>query len=128
MKDLDNKSRNQPKYHFFKNTNYALSGLRMVFRDENSFKLELFIIAPFVIISLFLDVSLVEHILLIAVMVIILIVECINSAIERCIDIVTNEYHILAKEAKDAGSAAVFLSISMAVITWVSILWDLVFG
>lgn len=127
MKNLDSKSRNQPKYSLFKNTSYALSGLRMVFKDESSFKLEFFIIVPFIIISLFLDVSLSEHLLLAGSMVIILIVECINSAIERCIDIVTNEYHILAKQAKDAGSGAVFLTISMAMITWISILWNLVF-
>lgn len=119
------KNINKPKYHLFKNTSYALNGLREVFKDESSFKLEIIIIAPLIICSLFLSVSLVEHILLAITLLFILMVECINSAIERCIDIVTNEYHILAKQAKDAGSAAVFISISMATITWIVILYNL---
>lgn len=61
-----------------------------------------------------------------AVLFIILIVECINTAIESCIDLITNEFHKKAKIAKDCGSSAVFFSICLAVFTWVVILSKLI--
>ena len=49
---------------------------------------------------------------------VVLVVELLNSAIESVVDIASSEYHVLAKRAKDLGSAAVLLSIVLAVVLW----------
>lgn len=118
--------RNQPKYNFFKNTNYAVDGLKDIIKNEKSFKIELVCIVLLAIFSLFLELSLALHLLLISSLFVILIVEAINSAIERCVDLVTKEYNELAKKAKDTGSAAVFLSISLASLIWIFVLGSLI--
>lgn len=116
----------KPKYHFFNNTKYALSGIYFMLKMEDSFKIELCVIIPAFILSFFLPISMLEHIALVAVLFIILIVECINSAIESCVDLITNEFHQKAKIAKDCGSSAVFFSICLAIFTWVIILGKLI--
>lgn len=118
---------NKPKYNFFKNSSYAINGLKEISKNEKSFKIELVLAFFFALLSLFLKVSLVEHILLLSVILLVLFAEVMNSAIERVVDLVTKEKHELAKNAKDAGSAAVFLSIMIAGLTWSLILLNLIF-
>lgn len=108
----------KPKYSFFKNTNYALDGIKTAFKNEKSFRIECFVCGFFGVVSIFLPISLIWHFLLLAVLIFILCVECINSAIESVVDLASPDYHILAKAAKDLGSAAVFFSICMAVLCW----------
>jgi len=116
--------RNQPKYNFFKNTSYAINGLIDIIKSENSFRIELaFGIILFPLI-LFLDVSITQKLLLFSSYMGILVAEAINSAIERIVDLVTLEYHEMAKRAKDAGSTIVFLSILIATVTWLAILYE----
>ncbi|TQR32467.1 diacylglycerol kinase [Campylobacter sp. MIT 99-7217] len=117
----------KPKYNFFKNTGYALCGLKFMLLNEKSFKIELFIIIPLIIFSLFLRLDLFAHLLLIAVLFLILILECVNSAIEACVDLCSPDFHPLAKIAKDCASGAICLSISLAAIMWAFILFDLWF-
>lgn len=117
----------KPKYSLFKNSSYALSGVKFLLKDESSFKIEAIIILPLIVFSLFLPLSFAEHFILIFVLVLILIVEALNSAIEACIDLYTKDFHILAKKAKDCGSAAVFFSISLAVCTWLVALCGVLF-
>lgn len=117
--------RNQPKYNFFKNTKYALDGLCEIYGKESSFRIEIYIIIPLIVVSFFLPTSLDSHIVLIVSLIFVLFAECVNSAIERCVDLCTRDIHPLAKAAKDAGSAAVFLSIVIAAIVWVLTLWTL---
>lgn len=118
---------NKPKYNFFKNSLYAINGLKEISQNEKSFKIELVLAFFFACLSLFLKVSLIEHILLLSVILFVLFAEVVNSAIERVVDLVTKEEHELAKNAKDAGSAAVFLSILIAGLTWALILLNLFF-
>ncbi len=116
--------RNQPKYHFIKNTSYALKGLKDILKTENSFKIEL-IFFIFALVLLFLiDTSLTNKIILFSTISLVLLTEAINSAIERAIDLVTLEHEILAGKAKDAGNAAVFISIIIALVSWSLILLD----
>jgi diacylglycerol kinase (ATP) len=110
--------RNQPKYNFIKNTIYALKGLKDIIKNESSFKIELIISIILIPFILFVDVSLVEKLLLFITMMGVLIAETINSAIERVVDLVTLEHHDMAGRAKDVGSSIVFLSISLSVIVW----------
>lgn len=117
------KLRNQPKYNFFKNTGYALAGLKDALLNESSFKIEIIIIAILEIILLFVEVKLTYKMILAISLFIPLIAELINSAIERVVDLVTLKQHILAKQAKDLGSSVVFLSISMTVCIWLCIFY-----
>ena len=117
--------RNQPKYSFFKNTSYALNGLKDLLRTETSFKIEIiltFILIPIIII---LDTNLVYKLLMFVSLMIVLISEATNSSIERAVDLVTLEHHPMAGRAKDVGSTIVFLSITTCVVVWGFILLDI---
>lgn len=116
--------RNQPKYHFIKNTIYALKGLKDIVRTENSFKIELALFFISIPILFFLDTSLTNKILLFTTLGLVLLTEAMNSAIERAVDLVTLEHQRMAGMAKDAGSAAVFISIIIALTTWILIVLD----
>ncbi|MGB6328837.1 MAG: diacylglycerol kinase [Halarcobacter sp.] len=113
---------NKPKYHLFKNTKYALDGLKHAFKTESSFKLELFAAVFIVLGIIFIDVSLIYKIALFITGILVLIVELINSAIENVVDLVTKEIHPLAKNAKDIGSTAVMFCIGLHVIIWIVVL------
>lgn len=115
----------KPKYHFFNNAKFALQGLYAMLQSEVAFKIELCIIIPAIILSFFLPVNLTQHLLLIAVLILILIAEAFNSALESCVDLITNEWHFLAKKAKDCASAGVFLCVCLAVFVWGAILLNL---
>lgn len=116
--------RNQPKYNFFKNTSYALNGLKDLLRTETSFKIELFITIILLPIIFLIDVSLTHKLLLFISLMGMLVAETINSAIERVVDLVTLEHHDMAGRAKDVGSTIVFFSIFIFCVTWSVILVD----
>jgi diacylglycerol kinase (ATP) len=115
--------RNQPKYNFFKNTSYALYGLKDIFITEKSFKIEAIIILFLSFVLWYISLDFFDKLLLFSSMFFVLIAEAINSAIERVVDLVTKEYHPMARRAKDVGSSIVFLSIILAVIIWLSIIY-----
>ena len=110
--------RNQPKYHFFKNTTYALNGLKDVIIHETSFKIELVIVIILLPVVVVLDISLTHKLLMFMTLMGMLLAEVINSAIERVVDLVTLEHHPMAGRAKDVGSTIVFLSIGLFVVVW----------
>lgn len=116
--------RNQPKYSFFKNTSYALKGLVDLVKTESSFKIELIITILLIPVIIFIDASLTNKALMFITLMGMLLAETINSAIERVVDLVTLEHHDMAGRAKDVGSAIVFLSIFIFVITWAIVLVD----
>lgn len=119
--------KNSPKYHFFKNTNYALAGLKDISKTETSFRIELviaFVLLPWILIFEF---SLIERVLLFMTLSGMLLAEVINSAIERTVDLVTLEHHEMAKRAKDAGSAIVFLSIMIFCVVWGAFFYEKIF-
>lgn len=120
---------NKPTYSFFKNSGYALTGLREVFKHETSFKIEIVAILCLWAILLLIPMPLVSKLVLAFSLFIIPISELANSAIERVVDLVTKENRTLAKHAKDAGSAMVFLSITLTILIWsstifVTYFWD----
>ena len=116
--------RNQPKYNFFKNTSYAVNGLKDLIKTETSFKIELIITIILLPIIIFIDASLTNKALMFITLMGMLLAEATNSAIERVVDLVTLEHHHMAGRAKDVGSAIVFLSIFIFVVTWSIILID----
>ncbi len=96
----------------------SFHGFRAVYASEEAFRQELIACLVLFPISLFLKVTIAEHCLLIGSLFLVLIVEILNTAIEKAIDRISSDHHDLSKKAKDMGSAAVFLSIMAAVITW----------
>ncbi len=120
--------RNQPRYTFFKNARYATEGLKEIFATETSFKIEAMLIAAVWVVLLFLPIVWWAKAILGLSPLLILITEALNSAIERVVDLVTKEHHPLAKQAKDAGSAAVFLAIVLTAGIWIATIGALVIG
>ncbi len=100
----------------------SLDGLRTAWRLEHAFRQELGVAIPGIIVALLLPVTLLERVALIAVLVLMLITELVNSAIEAVVDRISLDHHELSKNAKDLGSAAVMLAVVLAVLTWAAIL------
>ncbi|AFH93539.1 TPA: diacylglycerol kinase [Providencia stuartii] len=103
---------------------YSLKGLKAAWVNEAAFRQESVAAILAVIIALWLDVSYIDRLLLISSVVLVAIVELINSAIEAVVDRVGSEYHELSGRAKDIGSAAVFITIGLALVIWATILWQ----
>jgi len=114
---------NKPKYSLFANTKYALQGLVDLIKTESSFKLEILVLFISIPIIIFIDKSMIEKLFLFSSIMVILVIEAMNGAVERIVDLVSPEYNELAGKAKDAGSAAVFIAISLAVVVWGMILY-----
>jgi diacylglycerol kinase (ATP) len=100
----------------------SLNGLVGAFREEAAFRQELVLALVVVPLGLWLGRSGVERALLIAPMLLILIVELVNSAIEATVDRIGFERHTLAGLAKDIGSAAVFMSFVLLTAVWLLVL------
>lgn len=101
---------------------YSVEGLQAAFRKETACQQELVLLFVLTPVVLFMDITVVEKILLIAGLLFVLIVELLNTAIEILVNMISPEYHLLAKYAKDLGSAAVFLSLLLGGVLWVGIL------
>jgi diacylglycerol kinase (ATP) len=101
---------------------YSIEGLKTAWKGEHAFRQELLLVVVATIIALCLPVSGLEKLMLIGVMVLVLIVELLNSAIEAVVDRVSLERNPLSKNAKDLGSAAVLLTLTLGVATWLVIL------
>jgi diacylglycerol kinase (ATP) len=99
-------------------TGYTFNGLKAAFKNEEAFRLEVALFIILAPIGFWLGKTGIEKSLLIGVLFIVLIVEILNSAIEALVDRIGTEYNELSKRAKDMGSAAVFLSLCLAVIVW----------
>lgn len=115
---------NKPKYTFFKNTRYALEGLFEVSKNEKSFRLQILLFVSGMAIAWVLPISYVQSSILAVSLFIPIMAEMINSSVERTVDLVTFDHHELAKRAKDAGAALVFLSLSMLALIWGLVLYN----
>ena len=103
---------------------YSIDGLKAAWRHEHAFRQELGLFVAGTMVALVLKVSAFEKLVLIAVLVLVLIVELINSAIEAVVDRISLERHPLSKNAKDFGSAAVLLACLLAAATWAVVLFN----
>jgi diacylglycerol kinase (ATP) len=101
---------------------YSLQGMASAFRHEDAFRQECLLAAVLIPTAFFLPVGTTDKALMIASVLLILIVELLNSAIEATVDRISLENHLLAKRAKDIGSAAVFLSLINVAVVWALIL------
>ncbi|MBD3798346.1 diacylglycerol kinase [Sulfuricurvum sp.] len=109
---------NKPRHTLLKNTRYALNGLIEVTKNEKSFRLQILLFVVGMVIAWTLPIDFLHHAILATSLFVPLIAEVINSSIERTVDLVTYEHNELAKRAKDAGSALVFLSLVMLAFIW----------
>ena len=103
-------------------TRYSLAGLTAATRNEDAFRQELLLAAVLVPVGLWLGHSGTDKALLVGSVLLLLIVELLNSAIEAAVDRVSLEDHALAKRAKDIGSAAVMLSLVNLAAVWLLVL------
>ncbi|MDH1443225.1 diacylglycerol kinase [Pseudomonas sp. GD03721] len=101
---------------------YSIAGLIAAFRGEAAFRQLLLLNALLIPVAIALDVSSVERAILVCVLLLALIVELINSAIEATVDRVSLEVHPLSKQAKDMGSAAQLVALIVIAVAWSSIL------
>jgi len=113
---------NKPKYTLFRNTTYALAGLADIIKNESSFKAQILLFVIMSIVAWLLPISFGYAAVLNISLFIPIAAEVTNSAIERVVDLVTLEYHELAKRAKDAGAALVFISLLVAGTIWFVVL------
>jgi diacylglycerol kinase (ATP) len=103
---------------------YSIAGFQTAWRHEHAFRQELMVAVPATVLALVLQISAFQKLALIAVLGLVLLVELLNAAIEAVVDRVSLERHPLSKAAKDLGSAAVALAITMAAATWAVVLYN----
>jgi len=103
---------------------YSLDGLRAAYLCEDAFRQETWLALLLVPLALYLPVGWLATGLLIASLLLVLVVELLNSAIEAVVDRVGLENHRLAKRAKDIGSAAVLVSLCLVVVVWAGVLLE----
>ena len=108
--------------HVIKAFQYSLQGLRAALRYEEAFRLELLACLIMVPLGIWLGRSALEYALLFSSLLLVLIVELVNSAIEAIVDRISVEHNELSGRAKDIGSAAVFLSLFYVAIVWGALL------
>ncbi len=104
---------------------YSMAGLRAAWRHEHAFRQELVVVVPGIVLALLLPVARLGKMALVAVLLLVRIVELLNSAIEAVVDRVSLDQHPLSKNAKDLGSAAVLLACVLAAATWAVVLYPL---
>jgi len=105
-------------------TGYSMAGLATAYRGESAFRQEFWLAVVLVPAAFWLGRSWVEVALLAGSVLMVLIVELLNSGIEAAIDRVSFEIHDLSKRAKDLASAAVFLSLLLCACIWLAALWQ----
>lgn len=109
--------------NFFASVRYAIEGFFAALRHEPSFREGLLFVLLLTPLAIILPLNAVSTALMVSALILILIVEMINSAIEWTIDYIRPEIHPLAKRIKDMASAAVFLSYINCIVIWVIMLW-----
>ena len=102
---------------------YSLQGMASAFRHEDAFRQECLLAVVLIPASFFVHVGGTQKALMIASVLLVLIVELLNSAVEAAVDRISLEDHFLAKRAKDFGSAAVFLSLINVAVVWALVLF-----
>lgn len=101
---------------------YSMAGFRACFKHEQALRQEVYALILLIPLGLWLGEDGVERALLVASLLLVPLVELLNSAIEAVVDRFGGEQHELSGRAKDIGSAAVFLSIVLAAVVWLLIL------
>jgi diacylglycerol kinase (ATP) len=120
-----NKERNNKVFNLKRVKNafgYSCKGLRSAYQSEAAIRQELVVILALSFTLCFMDITTIEMILMLGSLVLVFIVELINSAIEAVVDRIGTEHHQLSGKAKDIGSASVMVSMFLSAFIWLSIL------
>ncbi len=102
---------------------YSLEGFKAAYKHEDAFRQEVLLSIILTPLAFYLGNNAIEIALMVASVLLVLIVELLNSAVEAVVDRVSIERHELAKRAKDIGSAAVFIALLILVVVWCLILF-----
>jgi diacylglycerol kinase (ATP) len=105
-------------------TFFSLAGLKTAWQSEAAFRQECLLAVVLIPAGLWLGQNAVQRALLIGSCLLVLIVELLNTAVEYVVDRVGMDHHRLSGQAKDVGSAAVFVSLALTLIVWVLIGWE----
>jgi diacylglycerol kinase (ATP) len=100
---------------------YSWAGFRHAFLNEAAIRDELILIGILTPVSLALNISGIERLILVLSMLLVLLVEFLNTAIETTLNRISTEQHPLTGRAKDLGSAAVFIALMMSALSWLVI-------
>jgi diacylglycerol kinase (ATP) len=103
---------------------YSRDGFKAAWQNEHAFRQEMLVVVIGTVTALSLKISAFEKLMLVAVLLFVLVVELLNSALEAVVDRISLEPHPLSKNAKDLGSAAVALSIGIALAAWGVVLFN----
>jgi diacylglycerol kinase (ATP) len=104
-------------------TRYSMKGIAAAWRNEAAFRQEAFLVIVLLPVSFLLAANPLQWLLLIIPLLILLITELLNSAIENVVDRIGDDYHELSGRAKDMGSAAVFFALALTGLSWTVIAW-----
>ena len=107
---------------------YSMDGLAGAWRTEGAFRQEVICAAILIPIACIVPVSILERALLIASVLMVIVVELLNTAMETAIDRISLDRHSLSKKAKDTGSAAVLVAIVIAMLVWGAVLFPHLLG
>lgn len=113
---------NKSKHNLFRNGGYAVEGFIDIVKNETSFKWQLLMLFVMGVVAWNLPISFSHSSILFLSLFIPVLAEVANSAVERVVDLVTSDYHILAKQAKDVGATMVLLSLILTTLIWISVL------
>lgn len=97
---------------------YSMAGFRAAYKHEDAFRQEIHLAAVLIPLALWLPATHIGKALMIGSVLLVIIIELLNSAIEATVDRISLENHDLAKRAKDIGSSAVLVSLINVVIVW----------
>ena len=103
--------------------NYSCAGLKEAYRNEDAFRQEVLLAVILLPVAFLVNVAAIGRALMIGSVLLLLIVELLNSAIEATVDRISLDDHRLAKRAKDIGSAAVLITIVNLVLIWILVLF-----
>lgn len=102
---------------------YSMDGLSAAYKNEDAFRQEIRLALVLIPLALYLGHSGLERAVMVACVFLVIIVELLNSSVEATVDRISLDHHLLAKRAKDIGSAAVLLSLLNLFVVWLLILW-----
>ena len=103
---------------------YSCCGIKEAYRNEDAFRQEVLLAAILLPLAFWLDTTAIGRALMVGSVLLLLIVELLNSAIEATVDRISLDDHRLAKRAKDIGSAAVLITIVNLAVVWLLVLLD----
>ena len=103
---------------------FSLNGIKAAWRNEAAFRQEFFLVLVLLPCAWWVGTTMTQKVLLVFSLLLVLVVELLNSAIETVVDRIGTDHHDLSGRAKDLGSAAVMMSLIAAAVVWGMVAWD----